>query len=130
MSLVREHLNKNLAEDGLIRESLLSKPTLFLSHPLPECSCRTPGVAGNPNPVRGSNGQLLYGGDDECSKWMERGLATVSLEVGNAQDVQVDEMEWADDETDLDKQLQSDDNSSRMDSTPPSEQDKEMDPDN
>ncbi|XP_022747930.1 tubulin alpha-3 chain-like [Durio zibethinus] len=34
----KEHLNRSLSEDGLIRQLLSSKPTSFLSHPLPECS--------------------------------------------------------------------------------------------
>ncbi|XP_042515070.1 protein EMBRYO SAC DEVELOPMENT ARREST 30 [Macadamia integrifolia] len=126
---VREHLNKSLGEDGLVRESNLSKQISFLSHPLPECSCRTPGFADIPNPVRGIDGQLLYGGEDECPKWMEHGLATVSLKAGSAQESKVDEKDSTEDDTDLDELPESDDNVSRMDSTPPSEQDEEMDPD-
>ncbi|KAJ4976754.1 hypothetical protein NE237_001860 [Protea cynaroides] len=125
---VREHLNKSLGEDGLIRESLLSKKTSFLSHPLPECSCRTPGFADIPTSVRGIDGQLLYGGEDECPKWMEHGLATVSLKVGSAQEGRVDEKESTEDKTNLDELPEYEDNGSRTDSTPSSEHDEEMDP--
>uniref|UniRef100_A0A6N2KTQ5 O-fucosyltransferase family protein n=1 Tax=Salix viminalis TaxID=40686 RepID=A0A6N2KTQ5_SALVM len=68
--VVREHLNKSLSEDGLIRQSLLSKPTTFLSHPLPECSCRIPS-AEVPKQVKGNDGRFLYGGEDECPRWMQ-----------------------------------------------------------
>ena len=68
--VVWEHLNKSLSEDGLIRQSLLSKPTTFLSHPLPECSCRIPS-AEVPKQVKGNDGRFLYGGEDECPRWMQ-----------------------------------------------------------
>ncbi|KAL1290688.1 hypothetical protein HN51_059140 [Arachis hypogaea] len=69
--LVQEHLNRSLAEEGLVRQSLLSKPAVFLSHPLPECSCR---IASSKivNHVRGQNGRYLYGDEDQCPKWMQR----------------------------------------------------------
>ncbi|KAK1306996.1 hypothetical protein QJS10_CPA10g01445 [Acorus calamus] len=38
---VREHLNKTLGFEGLIMQSEASKSLSFLSHPLPECSCKT-----------------------------------------------------------------------------------------
>ncbi|KAF9661197.1 hypothetical protein SADUNF_Sadunf19G0042900 [Salix dunnii] len=68
--VVREHLNKSLSEDGFIRQSLLSKPTTFLSHPLPECSCRIPS-AEVPKQVQDNDGRFLYGGEDECPRWMQ-----------------------------------------------------------
>ncbi|POO00242.1 hypothetical protein TorRG33x02_040200 [Trema orientale] len=67
---VQEHLNKSLGEEGLIRQSLLLKSALFISHPLPECSCRIPS-AETPILVRGEDGQVLYGGEEECPKWMQ-----------------------------------------------------------
>ncbi|KAI4307030.1 hypothetical protein L6164_030265 [Bauhinia variegata] len=65
--LVQEHLNKSLTEEGLIRQSLLSKPKMFLSHPLPECSCRVSSA----NRVKGADGRFLFGDEDECPKWMQ-----------------------------------------------------------
>ncbi|XP_042946563.1 uncharacterized protein LOC122279793 isoform X6 [Carya illinoinensis] len=77
--LVREHLNKSLAEEGLTRQSLLSKPASFLSHPLPECTCRisSPDI---PTDVKGNDGRILYGGEDDCPKWMEHGDKAVASE--------------------------------------------------
>ncbi|KAJ4844223.1 Protein EMBRYO SAC DEVELOPMENT ARREST 30 [Turnera subulata] len=69
---VREHLNKSLVEHGLIRQSLMSKPISFLSHPLPECSCRI-SPAEVSNQLTSKDGRFLYGGEDECPKWMQRG---------------------------------------------------------
>ncbi|XP_050213473.1 protein EMBRYO SAC DEVELOPMENT ARREST 30 [Mercurialis annua] len=76
---VRQHLNKSLGEDGLIRQSLLSKPTSFISHPLPECSCRisSPKVQ---TPVKGNDGRYLYGGEDECPDWIQQGQQVVLLD--------------------------------------------------
>ncbi|KAF2306914.1 hypothetical protein GH714_022493 [Hevea brasiliensis] len=76
---VREHLNKSLGEDGLIRQSLLSKPSSFLSHPLPECSCRI-SSARFQTPVEGIDGRYLYGGEDECPEWMQHGQEAVPSE--------------------------------------------------
>ncbi|EEF36710.1 conserved hypothetical protein [Ricinus communis] len=77
---VREHLNKSLREDGLIQQSLLSKPTSFLSHPLPECSCRISSSEFR-TPVEGNDGRYLYGGEDECPEWIQRGQEVVPLGV-------------------------------------------------
>ncbi|CAL0326764.1 unnamed protein product [Lupinus luteus] len=72
-TLVQEHLNKSLSEEGLIRQSLLSKPAIFLSHPLPECSCRIASASVASNPVRGKDGRFLYGDEDQCPKWIQAG---------------------------------------------------------
>ncbi|KAF9670232.1 hypothetical protein SADUNF_Sadunf13G0047000 [Salix dunnii] len=82
---VREHLNKSLSEDGLIRQSLLSKPATFLSHPLPECSCRIPS-AEVPKQVKGNDGRFLYGGEDECPIWMKHSQEETHLESAMAED--------------------------------------------
>lgn len=74
---VQGHLNKSLGEEGLIRQSLLSKSAFFISHPLPECSCRIPS-AETPILVRGENGQVLYGGEEECPKWMQHDEDVIS----------------------------------------------------
>ncbi|XP_061364070.1 protein EMBRYO SAC DEVELOPMENT ARREST 30 [Gastrolobium bilobum] len=68
--LVHEHLNKSMTEEGLIRQSLLSKPAMFLSHPLPECSCRIASTK-VANRVRGEDSRFLYGDEDQCPKWMQ-----------------------------------------------------------
>lgn len=68
--LVQEHLNKSLDEEGLIRQSHWSKSALFISHPLPECSCRLSSVEA-PIHVKGDDGQIFYGGEEECPKWMQ-----------------------------------------------------------
>lgn len=67
---MKKHLNSSLAESGLIRQFMLSKPKLFLSHPLPECSCRT-SSADDSKPVNSDDGRFLYGGEDICPKWIK-----------------------------------------------------------
>ena len=69
--LVREHLNKSLDVDGFIAEAHMSKSTSFISHPFPECFCRVSKLADVPNPIKEPNGELLYGGEDECPEWMK-----------------------------------------------------------
>lgn len=67
---VRKHLNSSLGESGLIRQSKLSKPRSFLSHPLPECSCRTSALHDS-RQIQSDDGRFLYGGEDECPKWIK-----------------------------------------------------------
>ncbi|XP_022743455.1 uncharacterized protein LOC111294426 [Durio zibethinus] len=94
----KEHLNRSLSEDGLIRQSLLSKPTSFLSHPLPECSCRISSVEIRKQ-IKGKDGRLLYGGEEECPKWMQS---------AGAGGVRNDYTELAEDDNDVVEQLESD----------------------
>ncbi|XP_062003088.1 protein EMBRYO SAC DEVELOPMENT ARREST 30 [Rosa rugosa] len=68
---VQEHLNKSLGEEGLIRQSLFSKPTSFISHPLPECSCRISSAESSVH-LKGNDGRVVYGGEEECPKWMQQ----------------------------------------------------------
>ncbi|KAI3868798.1 hypothetical protein MKW92_012219 [Papaver armeniacum] len=124
---VQEHLNRSLTEEGLVRQSRLSKPTSFLSHPLPECSCRTSESAEIPIPVKDKSERLLYGGEDECPKWMKHSLATVSKTTISKESANAGESESQEDDTDLDGQQESDETGT--DSSPPSTQDEEMDPD-
>ncbi|KAJ8771669.1 hypothetical protein K2173_026846 [Erythroxylum novogranatense] len=77
---VREHLNKSLSEEGIIRQSLFSKPISFLSHPLPECSCRISPYKVSKQ-LKGNDGRLLYGGEDECPKWMQNNQKVVPSEA-------------------------------------------------
>ncbi|KAK8952631.1 hypothetical protein KSP40_PGU003713 [Platanthera guangdongensis] len=74
---IRQNLNHSLGIDGLIKESQMSKPKSFLSHPLPECSCRASKTSELQTPVKGPNGELLYGGEERCPDWMVRGLSFV-----------------------------------------------------
>ncbi|XP_072982025.1 protein EMBRYO SAC DEVELOPMENT ARREST 30 isoform X1 [Typha latifolia] len=122
--LVREHLNKSLSVDGFLAEALLSKPTSFLSHPLPECSCRTSKFLGIANAVKDRYGQLLYGGEEECSEQMVLNLAKSSKADESKDD---EEGELPEDDTDTEGQTESDNGGN--DSNRPLEQDEEMDPD-
>ncbi|KAL9266657.1 EMBRYO SAC DEVELOPMENT ARREST 30-like protein [Drosera capensis] len=63
---LQEHLNKSLAEDGLLRELKRSKSASFLSYPIPECSCRSAGSA--------NISSLVYRDMDECLQWMENSI--------------------------------------------------------
>ncbi|XVF06612.1 hypothetical protein REPUB_Repub06bG0064300 [Reevesia pubescens] len=92
----KEHLNRSLSEDGLIRQSLLSKPTSFLSHPLPECSCRISSVEIT-KAIKGKDGRFLYGGEKECPKWMQS---------AGAEGVRDDDTESAEDDNDVVEQLE------------------------
>uniref|UniRef100_A0A6M2EK03 O-fucosyltransferase family protein n=1 Tax=Populus davidiana TaxID=266767 RepID=A0A6M2EK03_9ROSI len=124
---VREHLNKSLSEDGLIRQSLLSKPTTFLSHPLPECSCRIPS-AEVPKQVKGNDGRFLYGGEDECPTWMKHSQEDTHFESAVAEDGSNgnNELEY---ENDGVEQQESDDNAVKSSLTQlPVDQDNEWDP--
>lgn len=111
---VREHLNKSIGEEGLLRELQLSKPAAFLSYPIPECSCRT----SNSAEILGS----IYGDIDECPKWMEKSIK-VSL-----QDTVFSGIESQEDDAELDKQMEPDEDNSTQ-TKPSLEQDEEMDPD-
>ncbi|KAG4135753.1 hypothetical protein ERO13_D08G235900v2 [Gossypium hirsutum] len=94
----REHLNRSLSEEGLIRQSLLSKPTSFLSHPIPECSCRISSVEIT-KPIKGKDGRILFGGEPECPKWMQS---------ARAEKARTNETEPAEDENDVPEQLEPD----------------------
>lgn len=111
---VREHLNRSVSEEGLLKELQSSKPTSFLSYPIPECSCRT----SNSAEILGS----LYGDIDECPKWMEKGLK-VSLH-----ETVISTNESQEDDAELDKQMEPDEDNSTQ-TKPSLDQDEEMDPD-
>ncbi|CAN4099651.1 unnamed protein product [Withania somnifera] len=116
---VREHLNKSLAEEGLLQESNLSKTKFFLSHPIPECSCSTVKATDIVRSGKNKNLHLLFEGQDECPKWMQQ-LRT--------QETNADEVDSQEDETDLDGQSESEEYNG-TDAIPSLEQDEEMDPD-
>ncbi|BAT78912.1 hypothetical protein LR48_Vigan04g112200 [Vigna angularis] len=124
-TLVQQHLNKSLAEEGLIRQSLWSKPAIFLSHPLPECSCIIDSTKAT-NRVKGEDGQVLYGGEDVCPKWMKHANEAVSSEK---EGVKSEDDGVADYESnDFVDESESDKNSTRSNQTPLWDQDEEMDP--
>ncbi|KAL2942862.1 Protein EMBRYO SAC DEVELOPMENT ARREST 30 [Bienertia sinuspersici] len=111
---VREHLNRSVSDEGLLRELQLSKPNSFLSYPIPECSCRTTNSA----EILSS----LYGDVHECPKWMEKGLKV------NLHDSIISTIESQEDDAELDKVMEPDEGNS-MQTKPSLEQDEEMDPD-
>ncbi|KAM6581011.1 hypothetical protein CsatA_004785 [Cannabis sativa] len=123
--VVQEHLNKSLGEEGLIRQSLLSKSASFISHPLPECSCRIPS-AETPNIVRGKDARVLYGGEEECPKWMQHDENIVSESFAE-EEGKTDDDDLLEYESNLVEQPES--NSSGITNTSILfEQDEEMDP--
>ncbi|KAL9235196.1 hypothetical protein vseg_009981 [Gypsophila vaccaria] len=111
---VRDHLNKSIGQEGLLRELRFSKPASLLSHPVPECSCQT----SNSDEVLGS----IYGNVVECPSWMEKGLKFSSQESISGQN------ESLEDDLVLDRQLEPDEGDSTQ-TKPLVEQDEEMDPD-
>ncbi|KAL5835036.1 hypothetical protein ACOSQ3_014624 [Xanthoceras sorbifolium] len=122
--LVKEHLNKSLGEDGLIRQSLFSKPISFLSHPFPECSCWTSSVK-VPDQLKGNDGRILYGGEDECPKWMKRSQEAGSVEAEGGRNDDSDLAEYESDATEL---PESDDDGGKSSATLPFDRDDEWDP--
>ena len=125
---MRDHLNRSLGLDGFIAEAQTSKPITFLSHPLPECSCRASKPAEISSLVKGPKGEVLYGGEDQCPEWMVRGLAMVIPKPTGTKDEGAEENEPPEDYADAEGLLDSDEGS-RNDASRPSEQDEEMDPD-
>lgn len=124
--LVQEHLNKSLGEEGLIRQSLLSKSASFISHPLPECSCRLSSLE-TPTRVRGGNDQVLYGGEEECPKWMQHDQdinISVSLAEEEGKNEDIDLIEY---ESNLVEEPESN-NGGNTNASLIFEQDEEMDP--
>ncbi|KAI0527498.1 hypothetical protein KFK09_003101 [Dendrobium nobile] len=123
--LVREHLNNSLGVNGLIMEAQMSKPRSFLSHPLPECSCRASKTSELQKLVKGPNGEIWFGGEERCPEWMVRGLNLVLSESGDSKE-EGDEI--PEDEIDLESEQDAGDGS-RPELTRPIEQDEEIDPD-
>lgn len=123
MILVQQHLNKSLTEEGLIRQSLLSKPATFLSHPLPECSCRIASAKAT-NRVRGEDGRVLYGGEDLCPKWMQHAN---NADSSDKEGVKSEDEGQADYESN-DFVDESEKNGSKTSQSPLWDQDEEMDP--
>lgn len=123
--LVQEHLNKSLTEEGLIRQSLLSKPAMFLSHPLPECSCRMASAKAT-NRVKGEGGQVLYGGEDICPHWMQHANNAGPLEKEGVKSEDEGQADY--ESNDFVDESESVKNGSKTNQTPLWDQDEEMDP--
>ncbi|KAJ6808764.1 uncharacterized protein M6B38_165495 [Iris pallida] len=127
-ALVRDHLNRSLGIDGFIAEAQRSKPGSFLSHPLPECSCRASKPVDISTVVKGINGEALFGGEEQCPAWMVRGLEMVLPKVAaSGKDEGGEENEPPEDYSEAEGQES--DEGTKTDATRPSEQDDEMDPD-
>ncbi|GMI79047.1 embryo sac development arrest 30 [Hibiscus trionum] len=114
---VKEHLNRSLSE-GLIRQSLLSKPNSFLSHPLPECSCRISSLE-TAKQIKGKDGRVLYGDEHECSKWMKS---------AGAAGARNDDTESTEDDNDVVEQQEHDDFDFTSSLTSTIDNDEEWDP--
>jgi len=97
---VRNHLNRSLGIDGFIATALQCKPSSFLSHPLPECSCTTSKSPAILNPLKDSNGKIIYGDEDECPEWMVKSLAMISPKVSDSKDEDIEESESGEDSKD------------------------------
>ncbi|KAF7816630.1 protein EMBRYO SAC DEVELOPMENT ARREST 30-like [Senna tora] len=112
--LVQEHLNKSLGEEGLVRQSLLSKPSIVTS-------------AKAATRVKSKDGRFVFGDEDECPKWMknanEVGLGTEGVkleEIGSPDYESNDFVEESESETDK--------NGGKTNTTLIWDQDEEMDP--
>lgn len=119
--LVRKHLNASLSEEGIKKKFSQSKSLSFLSHPIPECSCRTMKTSDTQSDSRKAKiSQNLFKGEDECPSWMERTRAeTITLENAASED---------ESEDDIDLGLQYSDYQNRKSDSTPTDQDEEMDP--
>ncbi|KAG6528608.1 protein EMBRYO SAC DEVELOPMENT ARREST 30-like [Zingiber officinale] len=125
--LVRDHLNRSLGVEGFIAEAESSKPVSFLSHPFPECSCRTSKSSVIPDHAMSSSLKSQYRSDDECPEWMARGLAMAFSNAPTTKDEDVEEGELQEDDEAV-RQAESD-SGNRSDVSRSLEQDEEMDPD-
>ena len=123
---VQEHLNNSLGEEGLIRQALLSKSALFISHPLPECSCRIRSID-TPTRVRGNDGQVLFGGEEDCPKWMQHDQGVTFSESNSEEESKDEDDELLDYESNLTEQPESN-NSGNNNASLIFDQDEEMDP--
>lgn len=118
--LVRQHLNASLSEEGIKKKFSQSKSLSFLSHPIPECSCRIMKTLDTQSDSRKAKAQNLFKGKDECPSWMERTrAATITLENAATED---------ESEYDIDLGLQNSDYQNRKSDSTPTDQDEEMDP--
>lgn len=94
LTSVRKHLRKTLL-DGVIEASNKSKPSSFLSHPVPECSCslRDSFSEVSKNSSSPSTSQLwtALGVAHRCPAWMNTSLISQSKDKENDDDVDEDD---------------------------------------
>lgn len=94
LTSVRKHLWKTLL-DGVIEASNKSKPSSFLSHPVPECSCslRDSFSEVSKNSSSPSTSQLwtALGVAHRCPAWMNSSLISQSKDKENDDDVDEDD---------------------------------------
>ncbi|CAI9299357.1 unnamed protein product [Lactuca saligna] len=103
---VRKHLNNSLGDEGLNRQFHQSKPSSFLSHPIPECTCTI----------------FKQFGNTKCPKWLKDSFTESKTQETKITD---ENEQQPDDETD-EWQSGSEDENQSKDST--FEQDSEIDP--
>ncbi|GAB2288981.1 O-fucosyltransferase 27 [Dionaea muscipula] len=89
LSSARKHL-KNSLLDGLAEASTRSKPSSFLTHPVPECSCSSYS-ARTPSPSR-SSPEVSLGTLHSCPSWMSGGdLSSRPREKEKEEDIDNDD---------------------------------------
>ncbi|XP_074562327.1 protein EMBRYO SAC DEVELOPMENT ARREST 30-like [Curcuma longa] len=126
-ALVRDHLNRSLGVNGFIAEFESSKSVSFLSHPFPECFCRTSKSSVIPDHAMSNNLKSQYISEDECPEWMVRGLAMAFSNAPAAKDDDIEEDEFQEDDEAV-AEAESD-TGNKSDVSRSIEQDEEMDPD-
>lgn len=124
---MRDHLNGSLGVNGFIAEFESSKSVSFLSHPFPECFCRTSKSSLIPDHAMSNRLKSQYISEDECPEWMVHGLAMAFSNASVAKDDDVEEDEFQEDDEAV-AEAESD-TGNRSDVSRSIEQDEEMDPD-
>lgn len=114
---MQEHLNKSLGEEGIVKQAIFSKPTSFLSHPLPECFCRISSDEAPIRPVK-EKGKTVYGDEEKCPEWMMDGRQVESLDS-------TEDSKW---DEEIEEQAESNYNSGKSYLDNLIDQDEEMDP--
>ncbi|KAB5561030.1 hypothetical protein DKX38_005987 [Salix brachista] len=75
LTSIRSHLRRSLI-DGVIRASRKSKPSSFLSHPVPECSCLRYDLTKRSPHSTGAPVEASLGITHHCPKWMDSEIKT------------------------------------------------------
>ncbi|XP_023755286.1 protein EMBRYO SAC DEVELOPMENT ARREST 30 isoform X1 [Lactuca sativa] len=102
----RKHLNNSLGDEGLNRQFHQSKPSSFLSHPIPECTCTI----------------FKQFGNTKCPKWLKESFTESKTQETKITD---ENEQQPDDETDEWQSGSEDENQSNNSRF---EQDSEIDP--
>lgn len=93
LSSVRRHLSRTIL-DGATNASSNSKPQVFLTHPVPECSClsheslEAAHRASSPSSQLKSN--MSFGVDYKCPAWMENNMISL-VEKGKDSEEELDD---------------------------------------